>query len=745
MKRTITHLGPFLRQAKQFSASIVAVVVMLGLVACGPSDPLQGVRKSVAAGQFADSLDPLRELIEEDGDNPQLLFLYGRALFETGQPGLAVWPLRKIMELPEWFERAALLVAKIEIAGGNLENAAEIYADVLEKNPDDMATRLARANVCARSPRMTEEALAEVDRILEIDPDELGAFKPRILAHLSMDNVDEARQGLEELGARIEGQQVENEPIKGWHCATMAIFASDSGDEALAAELWAGCEENFPAHENVVYESIEFHKTRDELPRALEVAEAALATESEGFSAYRLVVADLLRQNGRPAEAEALLTAALETEDVIQKSGTLLALTEHYKAVGDLESAAGSLERALAILQNTGPQPDLLFALADIFIQIDEDERALALTRQMTVAAHRALISARVSHKSKQYVKALNFYDEATRLWPENPFAPYYAGLAAMGAGQFDRAFRSFLLAIRIQDAATDSRFLAARLMAAEGRIGTAVELLSTGRVGVSTDGQLLLAEIMAAAKGSELGIQQANLISQKHPELFGEAIAAVAKGTRRRSLEAAWEAVEPYLSQPFPPINHLPILRAAVDVAPREKQLKVLEPYVAKAVESAERGENAGSAYEIEGMYFEREGKLDEAEASYRRSIEVRPNDAATLFRLAQVTASESPQGAIVLVERGLAQPEIHGKRFEAGLFLSAVSDLEDSPEVEQLLETALEHAPQSGQIAMRLASLLEANDREAGQIVALANRAIRFQVGEEAVAIRERAQARL
>jgi hypothetical protein len=96
-------------------------------------------------------------------------------------------------------------------------------------------------------------------------------------------------------------------------------------------------------------------------------------------------------------------------------------------------------------------------------------------------------------------------------------------------------------------------------------------------------------------------------------------------------------------------------------------------------------------------------------------------------------------------LIEQALVQQELSNTPFDPALFLVAVAELPDSPEVETLLDSALQLAPWSGPIALRLGTMLEARGAEDERAMSLARRAIRFQQGEEAVALRDRVQARL
>jgi tetratricopeptide (TPR) repeat protein len=743
MKRTITQVSAALRKLRAICIVIIAILVASSVVGCGPSDPVQEVRDQIAAGQFREALEPLRELIGANPDDMELLFLYGRALVETGQPGLAEWPLRKAQADPDWFVAASMLIAAVEQAGGNAENAAETYAKILEANPDNMNVRIMRANVLARSPRLLHQALEEVDRILELDPTQVSAYKPRILAYLGLNQPDDAERVLLELGARIEVEQPEDNPIHGWHCATMAIFADDKGEEELARERWSICTEKYPTHINVVGKAIEFYRKKSEPENALRVARVAFEAAETGDSGYRLVMAALLRQLDREDEAEALLIEGTEQASTqIARSAALLALAEHYKTGGKLQEAADTLEEGLALTQKfAGAQPDLLFALADLWVRLGEDDRALELTSKMTVAAHRALVRGAVAHNRKEYVKAVKFYDEATRLWPENPFGPYYGAQAALVLGQVDRAFEGYLLAIRIADAKTDARTQASRILLAEGRLSTALELLATTRVAPNLQSQLLGLELTGRMRGSEAVLQFANKFSQRHPDEFGIALAVGAESIAARNEgDDAWSVVEPFLLLGFPAHNHLPILLAAVDWARTDEQMAVVESLIAPALEA---NPELALTKTIEGAFFERTDRPMEAVASYQAALEIEGEEASTFFRMAGVLADSDPVRALETLSLGLEQPVGLDSAAQTRIFLSAVSRLMDSPGLAAVLESALERTPTSGQIAYRLASVLEKEGGDATEIARLLRRAIRFKAGKEAVALREQIAA--
>jgi tetratricopeptide (TPR) repeat protein len=708
---------------------------------CDSNDPVKEVRKSIAAGNAAAALEPLRKLIEAEPDNPEYLFLYGRALTVTGQPGLAEWPLRKAMEDPDWYERAAMQVAASTLAGGNFDNAAALYREILEKHPDNVEAALNLANACASSPMMPEQALEEVDKILEKWPNELRAYKPRILAYLALNKPEDAQKALDDLGKRID--EIDgDESIRGWHCATNAIFAEDSGDLPLAKERWAECEKKYPAHPNVVEKSIEFHNKRGERERSLEIAQAAFAIDPSQQAGYRLLVAEQLRFQGRNDEAEQLLLDGVKEAENDEKASTAaawLALTHHYETIGRLKAAADANERALEIAEKAyGPQPDLLFSLADLLIQINEDDRALELADRMTVPAHQTLVRARVAHKRKQYTKALDLYAETSRLWPANAYAPYHAGRAALAIGDFDRALDSFYQSIRVDENATDVRLLTARLLAEQGRWQPGLQALAGHTTKISTNAMALRVELLARFQGPAAAVKAAEMGAKRRPQAFGYLMEVGADGLARAGhRNAAWGIIKPVLSNDLEPISLTPILRAAVTYAPGDKDLALVKPYVDQLV--ASHPKDAG-VIELEGIYFARTGDTEKAEASFQKALEAQPGRPSTLLRMAQLKAASDPEAAVALINRTMTE-----LRFDPDLFLFAIAGLPRGPQLESLLERAVELAPMDNRMLLQLAELLDQQGGRDRRELKLAKLAVRLQGGPPAKHLVERVQARL
>src|SRR5262245_39596811 len=168
------------------STSRAWLILVLSLSACRPSDPLAELRQRQADGDYAGTLEPLRELVDQH-PSAEVYYLYGLALAGTGQPSLAEWPLRRAMEDSQWLMPAGLQLASGALGTSNFQSAIDVTTRLLEAAPDNVQILLMRANAYAHSRQHPEQALADVDRILELDPDATDALEPRIVALISLE------------------------------------------------------------------------------------------------------------------------------------------------------------------------------------------------------------------------------------------------------------------------------------------------------------------------------------------------------------------------------------------------------------------------------------------------------------------------------------------------------------------------------------------------------------------------------
>jgi len=718
-----------------FVSLLIALLCATG-AGCSPSDPLELIRQRQAIGDLEGTIEPLRELLEERRDDPEIYFLYGRALAFTGRPSLAEWSLRAAMEDAEWRLPAGSLLAFGALQTGNWHEAVEIASLLIEEHPENVELLLMRANANVHLKLDREAALADVDRVLELDPDNVEALEPRILALLGLERAEEAAEAIDELGRRIDAGDL-GEGMTGWHCATTAIFADESGERELAEERWNRCLDLYPAHDNVVGNAVDFFDSRREFDHSLEILRRA-QTAQPASTVFRLALVGRLQGLGENAEAEVLLRAA--TEDAVPEvaAAAWIDLGKFQQSFEDFSAAAQSVGEAFAIArEGEFVSPQLLFEYADALLLAGEYEAAREITDEMKTPAHQAMIRARVAQERGRPVEALEYFDEAFLLWPDNPWARYMAALAAEAVGDFDRAISLYRYAIRISVGATDARFRAARILLAEGKAEEAELMLrvKSGEVPVDLEGELLSVRAWGAAgRVRDLG-RTLEVFVRHFPHAFGRALAQAAEGTAAHSgAEAAEAALRQWEAN------------GRVDFSKPELSdaLRALVRYAAAAGRGAGAEATARTAlraqpmlatyHEILGLALELRGApADETRAAYARALELETENARALAGLGRLALPDSPDAALAYFDRALAaDPALAESELDAAKALVALGR---EAAAEERLARLLERDPTAADAAAALADIHLARGLASERTLELAGRAVRFGGGPEAL----------
>ena len=85
-----------------------------------------------------------------------------------------------------------------------------------------------------------------------------------------------------------------------------------------------------------------------------------------------------------------------------------------------------------------------------------------------------------MAQEQRDPLAALQAFEGALRLWPDNPWARYHTALVAEELGDFERALAEYRYATRIEPGATDARTRGATLLLAQGRPNLALLMLLT-------------------------------------------------------------------------------------------------------------------------------------------------------------------------------------------------------------------------------------------------------------------------
>ena len=688
----------------RFGTSVLVLLLILSLCLLGGCSGSSDADQAAAlqkAGQFEQSLEPLRRALEKDPDNRELHYRKGVALAQAGRPTEAVWALRKAMEDPEWLSRAGLVLASAALRAQNNELALETADRVLAEDPENVDALVIRANVRLALRSQFEEALEDAERALEIDPDRREANMARVVALLGLERGEEAGEALIEIEISADDESV-NPKMEARLCAARSVFVNEKGDVDAAAESFRDCLEEFPTDSQVVDNALEFYDGSGDGAQSIEVLRQVLEEQPLALS-YRAQLAGRLRALGQVSEAEELLREATEL-DTKTPEAAWVELARHHAALGDIPAMAIAYERAVDVAED--PTPDLRFAAADGLLGAQRFDEALAAGQALDLPAHRDLIVGRVLYERREMKEALERIEAALRLWPENPGARYYAALTAERLGDFDRAIEEYRYSIRSDAAATDARYRLAMLHEAEGRYDRAVSAASSAAGRSPTDADATMVAIRAAASGGLNDRVKPLLKSLRGVDaLQARGLVALAEGTNVRAGPAAAAALlVDAKNLNLTHAGNAELLRALVIYRGSNGG----EGRVSAAVSAAlKRHPDVADFHEIHGLRLEFTGApVTETRLAFERALEIKPDHERALLGLARLEAANGRvEEAHSLLARAIeASPESDAPlRAKAELLIDAGRP----EEAERALEELLHHNPYAGGAAATLASL--------------------------------------
>jgi len=719
-------------------------LLLLALAGCNEVDPLEAIRQQQTSGDFKGSIEPLQALLETRPDDPEANFLYGRALALSEGPNLAVWSLRKAMEDPEWLVAAGTQLAAVDLAAEDFNEVVEVTGRILEREPENARVLLLRAAAQAGWKKNPELALADAKRALEINPDMLEAYEPMIIALIDLGRTKEAGDALAEAGRRLV-EVGTSEGVFAWHCTTTAVFEQETGELEKARKTWSTCLEKYPTNLDTVSSAISFYDDQGEPQRALDILRTGLERDPAS-RAIRVALADRLRLLGDTAEAEAVLREATRSENPELAAAGWMDLSKLREAMGEYGAAADALERAIELAKEAGsPNAQLLFEYADALVLAGRLDRALEASDDLQVPAYRHMIRARVAQERRDPARALEEFDAALELWPDNPFARYYAALAAEELGDFDRAIAEFRYSMRISPVATDAQTRGAALLFAEHDLMEARGMLLTGGDGNPPrefEAQRLFMRL-SGQLGDSVAIRDALVRSdQSSPAWTGLLLAAAAEGLSERSGPAvalSMLATAPGVDYQDP--RYAAALRTMVRFAHQAGKADSVRAVFKKTLAAHPE---SGAFQEIHGLDLELSGAPGEAVlAAYTRALELGPGNAWALADLGRLVLRDDPEAALGYFDRAAAaNPTDPDPKLQAARVLIASEKI---TEAEQRLHALLLEHPYEVNAAMELARLDLDRGVATPRTLERARRAARFGGGADALELLSQVHAQL
>jgi predicted Zn-dependent protease len=266
--------GSPMNTAVEFTRRVLPLALLCGALVAGTGcprlsgDPLDEIRGLQARNRYEESLEGLRTLMDEDPTDPEVNYLFGKALMHTGELSLAIWPLRRAVESPEHAFDAGMLLAWATLDSRTPEDAIRAVNIALAAQPDNVDALALRAHANLKAARHAD-ALADVERAVELDPDNPAILVPRVLVLLEFERVDEAESALDAGKHAVdttEEQMIEEAQAR--LCLTNAAFAVANGDHKSAEVMYADCLDAYPTHQLVVFQAVDFYDAIGQQERA---------------------------------------------------------------------------------------------------------------------------------------------------------------------------------------------------------------------------------------------------------------------------------------------------------------------------------------------------------------------------------------------------------------------------------------------------------------------------------------------
>ena len=732
--------GRILRSHTRFVATLLSCVLVL--FACSETELSIGqIRALQARGYYEQTIEPLRIRIDRGERDSEILLLYGVALSSTRLYSRALWPLKEAARDPERFVPAMMQLAGSAYATGNHDLAIEILGDVLDQQPEFLPALRMRSFARLYSRRDYEGALEDAEHAIDLDPQSATMLAPRIVALFGLERVDEAKRALEEFAERpadpdaVQGEMTEQ--VRVLACVARAKLAEEEDDPELASQRYDECVEEFPSQPIAVHEAMEFFGSEEigNSERFDEILKGAYEAAPHDRS-FRIAYARRQQLLGNIDEA----TTVLEEASAFGLPGAMLDLAGFLNSAGDLEGALEVYREARA---EGASGAAFLLAFGEALISSGEFDEALAVADETGPESHRAFIRGRVALKRMEYEKALEYLTRGVLLWPDNAVARYYTAIAAEGVGEFDRAIEEYRNSLRIDANAADSRARLARLHLAEADPVAALYILNyqtQKREPLRDTDELALLELEAiawAGRAKQLPPGLEARISK--PQFWGVAVAALAKGIRRR--DGAIKAVEVIKNA-----DRLDLKSAGAAPALRELIGNLAE--LGKASEGIEYARSAAlinprnaEMQTLVGDALLLSGEWDEADAMFVRALALDATHRGGLVGRARVaTARNQPGQALAFYEQ---VPKIDAEVSRGRAEVLARLGREEEAEAE--LIRALGQSPYDGQAARQLVELKRALGVEESAIHSLVERATRFGVRESTAGPREDSEADL
>jgi len=588
----------------------------------------------------------------------------GDAAVEAGESEEAVIEYRNVLQIDPNNAVAHYALARSYTALQKLKEAYWELHESVRLDPENIEARVSYAQFSLLA-RDYEEVLTQVEEILAREPDRASAYTLRGRAYAALERYDEAQAAFD---SASEQAAAEDLPV---HLANMVQFQARRGDYAAArpyldrqieldpsyfsyaalgrhrtqAGEYAEAEEAFKKslelatkHKDGAYRNLAgFYFNRNQPDEAVATLEAGIDAVSEGKLDLIYLLARFHASQGNRDAADELVTRA--TEDAGDDPQPWLVLSSYRSRDGDVEGALEAVDRALEVdPENTAARLRKAELLVDAGYRAKDDEQ-ISVGREIVDAVlsdepsnpQGLFVSAKIQMAELDPRAAAQTLRSALDVRPDWAQARFVLGSALMLIGDQNGARAELARAVELDPGQLHARRALARIHASLGEHEYAIE---QGRIFLreradDTATRILVAQSLVHLGKPDEAFAELETIDEKDRDAdswyaIGRLYMVNGKLTEARDALLAANSKRP---------NMPDILRSLLRIEHASNQLSI----------SAQRIRDAGAAVPdsarialLEGRVALLEGNQEGAETSFKRAVDLDPDDAVAYQQLA-------------------------------------------------------------------------------------------------------------
>lgn len=622
----------------------------------------------------------------------------GDSAVEAGESEEAVIEYRNVLQIDPNNAVAHYALAKSYTALQKLKEAYWELHESVRLDPENIDARVSYAQFSLIA-RDYEEVLTQAEEIITREPDRASAYTLRGRAYAALERYDDAEVALDEA---IEKATEEDLPV---HLANMVQFQSRRGDYAAArpyldrqVELdpsyfsyaalgrhrtqsgdFAEAEQAFKKslelaekNKDAAYRNLAgFYFTRDQQDQAVATLEAGIEEVTEGKLDLIYLLARFHSSQGNREAADELVMRA--TEDAGDDPQPWLVLSSYRSREGDVQGAIEAVDRALAVdPENSAARLRKAELLVDSGYR-DKDDEQISTGREIVDAVlsdepsnpQALFVSAKIQMAELDPRAAAQTLRSALDVRPDWAQARFVLGSALMLIGDQNGARAELARAVELDPGQLHARRALARIHASLGEHEYAIE---QGRIFLrerpdDTGSRILVAQSLVHLGKRDEAFGELEMIDEKDRDAdswyaIGRLYMVDGKRNEARSALLAANSMRPNMPDILRSLLRIEYatgqlsisaqrIRDAAAAVPNSSRIALLEGRVALLEEDPEAAEASfkravdldpddAVAYQQLAAFYRGTGRLEESIETYHRSLEQNPDSARLNERLA-------------------------------------------------------------------------------------------------------------